>query len=229
MDEAAIVVALRRCALFGTVADEALLRVARTLRRRRFRRGEVIFHEGDPGDALHVVAAGSVKIALESEDGTEAILVTLGPGESFGELALLDGSPRSASAVAVEPTETLALGRGALRELMSADDGLRDALLAGVATALRRLTNQMAELHFLDLGGRLAVRLARLARVKDPTASSVTLDWPYTQSDLAAMIGGTRQSVNRLLNQLVDDGLVRIEEDTLVITDVNALLLAGER
>jgi len=229
MDEAAIVVALRRCALFGTVADDALLRVARTLRRRRFRRGEVIFHEGDPGDALHVVAAGSVKIALESEDGTEAILVTLGPGESFGELALLDGSPRSASAVAVEPTETLALGRGALRELMSADDGLRDALLAGVATALRRLTNQMAELHFLDLGGRLAVRLARLARVKDPTASSVTLDWPYTQSDLAAMIGGTRQSVNRLLNQLVDDGLVRIEEDTLVITDVNALLLAGER
>ena len=229
MDEAAIVVALRRCALFGTVADDALLRVARTLRRRRFRRGEVIFHEGDPGDALHVVAAGSVKIALESEDGTEAILVTLGPGESFGELALLDGSPRSASAVAVEPTETLALGRGALRELMSADDGLRDALLAGVATALRRLTNQMAELHFLDLGGRLAVRLARLARVKDPTASSVTLDWPYTQSDLAAMIGGTRQTVNRLLNQLVDDGLVRIEEDTLVITDVNALLLAGER
>ena len=229
MDEAAIVVALRRCALFGTVADDALLRVARTLRRRRFRRGEVIFHEGDPGDALHVVAAGSVKISLESEDGTEAILVTLGPGESFGELALLDGSPRSASAVAVEPTETLALGRGALRELMSADDGLRDALLAGVATALRRLTNQMAELHFLDLGGRLAVRLARLARVKDPTASSVTLDWPYTQSDLAAMIGGTRQSVNRLLNQLVDDGLVRIEEDTLVITDVNALLLAGER
>ena len=229
MDEAAIVVALRRCALFGTVADDALLRVARTLRRRRFRRGEVIFHEGDPGDALHVVAAGSVKIALESEDGTEAILVTLGPGESFGELALLDGSPRSASAVAVEPTETLALGRGALRELMSADDGLRDALLAGVATTLRRLTNQMAELHFLDLGGRLAVRLARLARVKDPTASSVTLDWPYTQSDLAAMIGGTRQSVNRLLNQLVDDGLVRIEEDTLVITDVNALLLAGER
>lgn len=229
MEDADAVAALRRCGLFEAVSDEAIGRLAHGLRRRRFRRGEVIFHQGDPGDALHVVATGSVRIALESVQGEEAILVTLGPGDPFGELALLDGAPRSASAVAVDATETLSLGRAALREVMDADPALRDALLASVAGALRRLTQQLEELHFLDLSGRLATRLGRLARTKDPEATSVTLDWPYTQTELAAMIGGARQTVNRLLGELVDGGLVRLDGDTLVIPDVDALLRAGER
>ena len=229
MDDAGAVAALRRCGLFEAVSDEAVARLARGLRRRRFRRGEVIFHQGDPGDALHIVASGAVKIVLESVDGEEAILVTLGAGDPFGELALLDGAPRSASAVAVEATETLSLGRPALRALMDTDPALRDALFAGVAGALRRLTQQIEELHFLDLSGRLATRLGRLARAKDPEATSVTLDWPYTQTELAAMIGGARQTVNRLLSELVDADLVRLDGDTLVIPDVDALLRAGER
>lgn len=229
MDEGAAVRALRECSLFASASDEALGRVARTLRRRRFRRGEVIFHQGDPGDACHIVSDGSVKIALESDEGEEAILATLRPTQAFGELALLDGAPRSASAVALEPTETWTLPRDALRQLLDADPGLRDSLLLAVAGALRRLTVQVEELHFLDLAGRLATRLGRLARERDSDASSVTLDWPYTQSDLASMIGGTRQTVNRLLNQLVDDGLVRLDRDTLVVPDVDALLAVGER
>ncbi len=100
----------------------------------------------------------------------------------------------------------MSLGRSALRELMDADPALRDALFAGVAGALRRLTQQIEELHFLDLSGRLATRLGRLARAKEPEATSVTLDWPYTQTELAAMIGGARQTVNRLLSELVDAG-----------------------
>jgi CRP-like cAMP-binding protein len=94
---------------------------------------------------------------------------------------------------------------------------------------LRRLTQQLGELHFLDLPGRLATRLARLARARDPDATSVTLDWPYTQSELASMIGGARQTVNRLLGELVAAGLVRLEGETLVVPDVDALLRAGER
>ena len=98
------------------------------------------------------------------------------------------------------------LPRDVFRELLDHDPSLRDALLAGLAHELRRVTGQVEELHFLDLAGRLAMRLSRLARDADPTSDEVRLDWPYTQSDLASMIGGTRQSVNKLLSELVDDG-----------------------
>src|SRR4029079_16577599 len=96
------------------------------------------------------------------------------------------------------------------------DRGLRDALLTGLAHELRRVTGHVEELHFLDLAGRLAMRLSRLARDADPSSDEVRLDWPYTQSDLASMIGGTRQSVNKLLSELVVAGLVVMERDTIL-------------
>ena len=229
-DEEFAVESLRRCALFAHVDAEPLRALARSLRRRRFRRNEVIFHQGDPGDSLHVVAAGGVKILLPSAEGEEAIIATLRPGDFFGELSLLDGAPRSATATALEPTETLALPRVALEELLDRDPRLRTALLASLAWELRRLTGHVEELHFLDLAGRLAMRLTRLAREVDPQArGAVRLDWPYTQSDLAAMIGGTRQSVNKLLSGLVDDGLLSIEPETLLIRDLDELARRAER
>ncbi len=230
MDDSFAIESLRRCALFAHADQETLERVARGLRRRRFRRNEVIFHQGDAGDSLHIIATGAAKIVLPSTEGEEAIIATLRPGDFFGELALLDEATRSATAAALEPTETLVLPRAVFRELLEADARLRDALLEGLARELRRITGHVEELHFLDLAGRLAMRLVRLARENDSSASGeVLLDWPYTQSDLASMIGGTRQSVNKLLSGLVGDGLVRIERDTLVITDVERLARRAER
>jgi len=221
---------LAKCPLFANASGETLRDVAGALRRRRFRRNEVIFHQGDPGDSLHIVAVGAVKIVLPSSEGEEAIIATLRVGDFFGELSLLDGAPRSATATALEPAETLVLPRGIFMQLLESDSGLREALLTGVARELRRLTSHVEELHFLDLAGRLAMRLTRLARDADPEASGeVRLDWPFTQSDMAAMIGGTRQSVNRLLADLLEDDLVRIEPDYLVITDLDALARRGER
>jgi len=221
---------LAGCPLFAEVGGADLADLAAVLRRRRFRRGEVIFHQGDPGDALHVLAAGAVKIVLPSAEGEEAIIATIHPGDFFGELAILDGAPRSATAVAVEPTETLSLPRDAFMAELGHSAALRDALLRAVAGELRRLTGHVEELHFLDLAGRLASRLAHLARDGEPAPIrgpdgrlEATLDWPFTQSDLAAMIGATRQSVNRLLADLVDRGLVRLDRDTLVITDLERL------
>ena len=229
VDESLALGALRRCALFADCEADALAGVVRQLGRRRFRKGETIFHQGDPGDALHVVASGAVKIVLPSAEGEEAIIATLRPGDFFGELALLDGAPRSATAIALDATETAVLPRGAFRDLLDRDPSLRDALLAGLAHELRRITKHVEELHFLDLAGRLAMRLVRLARELDKDSGTVRLPWPYTQSDLASMIGGTRQSVNRLLSDLIDDGLVTIERDTLVIHDVDELLRVADR
>lgn len=220
---------LRQCALFRDAGDRALTQLAGRLRQRRFRRNEVIFHQGDPGDSLHIVDEGAVKITLPSPDGEEAIIATLREGDFFGELALLDGAPRSATAVALDSTTTLTLPRDAFMELLDQDPGLRDALLAGLAHELRRVTRHVEELHFLDLAGRLAMRLARLARDADPDSDQVRLDWPYTQSDLASMIGGTRQSVNKLLSALVAEGLVVLEPDAVVIPSVRALVRSADR
>jgi CRP-like cAMP-binding protein len=229
LDQAQIAESLRRCLLFVELDDDALNRVGGHLLRRRFRRDEVVFHQGDPGDSLHVLASGSRKVTLPSLDGEEAIIASLRPGDFFGELALLDGAPRSATVVALEPSETMVLSRPAFRALIEADAPVRDALLAGLSRELRRLTGQVEELHFLDLAGRLASRLARLAREVNPTSNEVTLGWRYTQSDVAAMIGATRQSVNKLLADLVADGLITIERDTLVVHDVEGLERQAER
>ncbi len=229
MDQSLIVTSLRDSWLFAHADDDALATIAGQLRRRRFRRHEVIFHQGDPGDSLHIVSSGAVKIVLPSLEGEEAIIATLRSGDFFGELALLDGAPRSATAVALEASETWTLSRELLLATLDRDPSLRDALLAGLARELRRLTGHVEELHFLDLAGRLASRLVRLARESQPGSNEVRMDWPYTQSDLASMIGGTRQSVNKLLSGLADRGLVVIEKDILVIPDVASLELEATR
>lgn len=217
----AVIEAIGRSRLFRGVADSDLELIAPMLRQRRFRAGETIFHEGDPGDAMHVIASGRAKISIESKEGEEAILVTLGPGEVFGELVLLDDAPRSATAVAVEPTVTYTLSQPAFGPLMADNEAFRGAILRNLTLDLRRLTTHVSELHFLDLGGRLASRLARMAEEVAPgQARDVRLGRAYTQSELAAMIGGTRQSVNRVVAELVAEELLRVEPHDLVVVDV---------
>jgi CRP/FNR family cyclic AMP-dependent transcriptional regulator len=223
--------ALGRCPLFVGLGSESRQAIAASLRRRHFRKGEVVFHEGDPGDSLFIVVSGALKVVLPSEAGGEAILATLRRGDFLGELALLDGAPRSASAVALELTEMLALPRDRFSTLVATEPAIRDALLASLAAELRRLTAHVAELHFLDLTGRLASGLARLAADHGVRAAdgSIRLDSPLTQSDLGAMIGATRQSVNKLLGEFEDEGLLRLERDAIVIPDLAALEKRGRR
>jgi CRP-like cAMP-binding protein len=222
---------LRRCALFASVDEQTLALCAGSLRARRYRRNETVFHQGDPGDSLYILESGSVKIVLPSPGSADdAIIATLSRGDFFGELALLDGAPHSATAVAMEPTEALVLRRDRFQDLVETDPALRQALFAGLVAELRRLTGHVEELHFLDLPGRLASRMVHLAREAQPDRTTdIRLDWPYTQSDLAAMIGGTRQTVNRLLADMTAQGLVLVERDVLVIPDLARLQRAAER
>jgi CRP/FNR family cyclic AMP-dependent transcriptional regulator len=210
-----VLVSLAAIPFFSGLEPDALERLASSMRTRRFRRGEVIFHIGDPGDALFVIVSGEVKISLPSDTGEEAILATLGPGEFFGELALLDGAPRSASAGALSATEA----------------AVRDALLAAIAGELRRLTTHVEELHFLDITGRLAACLVRLAKDGGTPLSDggTRLRTNLTQGDLAAMVGCTRQSVNKLLGQFTDDGFVRQDREGIVVIDMVGLAGAAHR
>ena len=144
-----------------------------------------------------------------AEAGTGGALVAL-----LGELPML-----------VEATETLVLPRPRFRELIASEPALRDALLAALTAELRRLTTHVQELHFLDITGRLAARLSRLGQTHGAPGEggTIRLDGPLTQSDLAAMIGATRQSVNKLLGLFVDDGLLRLERDAIIILDRDGL------
>ena len=217
--------ALRRCRLFARLDEARLAPVAASLRSRRYRSDETIFHQDDPGDALHVVAAGAVKIVLPSaEDDEPAIIATLRPGDFFGELALFDDAPRSATAIALGATETLVLRRETFLALIDEDPSLRHALLSSLADEIRSITLHVGDLHFLDLPGRLGRRILREAEsvVAEPDGA-VRLPWPYTQAELAGMIGGSRQSVNRLLADLVARDLIRVERDVLLIPDPAAL------
>jgi len=229
-DPTALRDALERMPLFHGLDAEDLETLTASVRTRRYRRGEVIFHQGDPGDALHIILGGRVKISSPSETGVEAILATLRPGEFFGALALLDGASRSASATAVDATETLVLPRERFRQLVNDVPAIRDHVFEELAHELRRLTNHVEELHFLDIAGRLAARLTRLAEEQGSEANGeIRLDGPITQGELAAMVGSTRQSVNKLLGWFVDDGLIRIERDAIVITDLDGLKRAARR
>jgi CRP-like cAMP-binding protein len=223
--------ALASVPLFSDLSQPEIALLASSLRTRRYRRGEVIFHQGDPGDALHIILSGRVKISSPSETGVEAILTTLRPGEFFGSLALLDGAPRSASATAVESTETVILPRDRFRQLLNDSTEIRDHVFAELAGELRRLTLHVEELHFLDIAGRLAARLARMAEERGAVVGGgeTRLEGPITQGELAAMVGSTRQSVNKLLGYFIVDGLLRQDRDALVVVDLAGLQRAARR
>jgi len=226
-----LVASLARIPFFAGLDDDALERVAAGTRTRRFRRGEVIFHAGDPGDALFILVSGEVKISLPSETGDEAIIATLRAGDVFGELALLDGAARSATASALSATEAVVLPRDRFRELIATEPVVRDALLASLAGELRRLTVHVEELHFLDMTGRVAARLVRLAEEAGPAddVGTIRLRSSLTQGELASMVGCTRQSVNKLLGQFSDEKLVRLDREGIAVMDLPGLVAASRR
>lgn len=215
---------LRRCGLFAHLPADRLTEIAWSMAERRYAKHELIFQQGDPGDVLYLVQEGIVRITTESVDGEEAILGEVHACETFGELGLIDGAPRSATASAATDTLTLQLPGTAFRDLLESHREFRDGVLMGLSAELRRATQNLGELHFLDLPGRLASRLVMLARDAAPGVDrDVAIDKRYSQGDLAAMIGGTRQSVNRGLADLRDQGLIRLDQGTITIVDVSAL------
>ena len=230
MEHARITEALAGSSLFQGMGEAELLAMAGRMKPRVYRRGEVIFRREDPAGALHLIQSGSVKISLDNDEGKETVLALFGPGACFGEIAALDGGPRSATVTAVEPTETLALLRTDLLDLMRSQPDVALALIGTLATRLRRIDARLEDAHFLDLDTRFARLLASLAEERgEPTAAGVEIKLPLTQSELAAMIGATRVSANRLLGAYQDAGLVRLQKRSIVLTNMPALLIRAGR
>lgn len=192
---------LSQAQLFSGLNEESMRALAARATLRNYDKGQLIFHQGDPAGSLFVVVEGLVKVFVTSETtGDEMVFVTLRNPDTFGELALLDGNDRSASAEAVERTTLIELNRDTFLEVVRSDPHMTEALLLGLGGAIRRLSEQASDLVFLDLHGRVAKLLVTMADERGiPGESGVELDLQLTQTDLAAMVGGSRQSVNQIL------------------------------
>ena len=205
--------------LFATLRPPLLDELAGKLAPRSYRRGEVIFHQDDPGSAMHVIKSGRVKIAATSPEGEEAILAILRDGDFFGELSLLDDQPRSADAVAMEATGTLVLRRADFMEMLGRHPEMVSAVLVALAARLRRTDELLEDAVFLDLPARLCKRLLELAQKHGVKSEmGVEIDLRLTQQDLAAALGVTRVAVNGHLGRLQDQGLVSLEGRRIIIT-----------
>ena len=206
--------------LLANLPADALTRLAGAARRRSYRRGEVIFHQGDPGDSLHFLTEGRVKVVLDAETGEEAVIAILGPGECFGELALIDGEPRSATVETLEPVQTLSLSRADFMTVIRENPVVAERMLITLAGMVRRTDESMADLVFLDLEGRLVKKLLELADAHGRDVDgAIEIELPMTQEDLAAMIGATRASVNKLLGWYEDRGAIQRRGRRIAIFD----------
>ncbi len=205
--------------LGGADRDE----LARRMVPRTFARGHVIFHRDDAAGSLHLVRSGSVQVTLETEDGKETVLALFGPGACFGEIAALDGAGRSATVIAAEPTTTLALSREDLMAFIHERPDFALQLISLLASRLRRTDARLEDAYFLDLDGRLARCLVGLAEERGESIADGIRIPPLSQSDLAAMLGSTRVSVNKLLGAYQDAGLIAMHSDGIVIGDMDRL------
>ena len=213
---------IRDLPLLARLRDDDVTALASRGRVRRFNANSTIFHEGDAGDALYVVVDGRVRISRISGAGTEATLALVGKGDCFGEFALFDNKPRSASATAQQATRTFVVSREDFRDWIRSRPDAALALLETLSLRLRRTDEVVTDLVFLDLPHRLAKHLVTLATgLGDGALRRPRLQ--VTQGELASMLGVSRESVNKQLNQFAREGWITITRGAVTIDDMQAL------
>lgn len=200
---------LAKSPLFSGLGQGELTALARTAQRLEYDPGQIIFHMNSLGDGLYLLASGRVKVVVPSPEGKEIILATLGPGAFFGELALVDDEPRSASVVAELPSVVYRIHRNDFSRLLDARPSIARALLRELARRLRRANAHMESLLTLDVFGRLARYLLDLAREHgQPLGNGWIAVRRPTHHDIAAAIGSSRETVSRLMGALSASGFL---------------------
>ncbi len=228
---------LRRLPLFTRLTDLELGDLSTRIRLRPYKRSEVIFRKDDPGTHLYLVLEGAVKISLPSELGQEALVAIMRPGEFFGELALFDRTPRSAGAVALEDTRAALLAGDDFLAFLERHPSAVRIVLEALARTIRRLSDRVEDLTFLDVPSRVAKYLLDLAHagaaVPDEdalpvlpghtVATAAPLELVLTQDELASFVGASRVSVNRVLGDLEKRDIIEIRRRRISIKDPERL------
>jgi CRP/FNR family transcriptional regulator len=216
---------LRAAPLFAGLDDAAWAALHPRLTERRLDRGAHLFDEGDPGDALHVVVDGKVKICRTAADGRENVLAVLGPGDLLGELSIFDSQARGANAVAVTDTTLATLASGDFAIWLAECPGVSLDLLRALAVRLRQTNEAMADLVFTDVPGRIAKTLLGLAaKFGEPDGDGgIRVAHDLTQEELAQLVGASRETVNKALAEFATRGWLRLDGKAVVLIDPDRL------
>ncbi|MGV1037248.1 MAG: Crp/Fnr family transcriptional regulator [Candidatus Nanopelagicales bacterium] len=215
---------LARAPMFSALDAEAAAALRSSMDTVNLSKGQILFHEGDRGERLYIITDGKMKLGHTSTDGRESMLAVLGPGELLGELSLFDPGPRTATATALTDVSLMALAHVALRPWLTGRPEVAEALLGALARRLRRTNEQMADLVFSDVPGRVAKTLLELGEKfgrQLPDGLHVTHD--MTQEELAQLVGASRETVNKALADFAARGWIRLESRSVVLLDTERL------
>ncbi len=207
--------------LLQALSEEGRREVVSAARRRRFRRNEVVFHEGDPGDTMHLVVGGHVAVRVTTPLGDCAMVAVLGPGSCFGELSLIAPAPRSATVAALDALETLSLHRSRVDDLRQAYPAIDKVLLEAALVEVRRLTDRLLEALYVPVDKRVPRRLVELAQSYAHGDGDAEI--PLTQDDIADLAGTTRPTVNKVLRGFEEVGLVTLGRGSVRVLDAHGL------
>lgn len=212
---------LLQAPIFEGLTFEDLQTLRPAIRTRRFARGEYLFHEGDPGSHLYMVVRGQAKIGSVGEGGKEIVFAIAGPGEMFGELSLFDPEgERTADAQALEPTECIIIDKAPLLRFLTVQPRLLLRIISILSMYVRRKDAGLGEAAFLDIPGRVAKKLVELADTRGlPAPDGVVINLPLGQSTLAAMVGASRENVNRALRRFAGLGYIRQGRESITVLD----------
>lgn len=209
---------LQTIPLFAKLGDEPLAEIIPFLHPRAYAPGVTLFHQGMPGTMLYLIEEGRVRLSSTGHNGDEHTLSIYGPGEIFGELALLDGLPRSASAVTITDTAVWLLAKTDLDRLMEQYPPVARSMNRILAARLRASATHVEAIIFQDVIGRLAYELLNLSEHHGrKTRQGIMIDMPLTQADLGSIIGATRESVNKALATLRNRQLIRVDGTQITI------------
>ena len=207
--------------LEGVPADDVrtLLSIAR---RRTFRKGEVVFHRGDPADSLHLISKGRFKVQVMTPLGEQATIAIRGPGDSFGEMAIVGaGAKRSATVEALEETETFCVLESEFARLRKQHPGVDQLLIDFLANEVRMLNERLLEALYVPVDKRVARRLTELVRLYGPSDDGTVI--PLTQEELAGLAGTTRATINQILRKLEGRGLIELRRGKTIVSAPDAL------
>jgi CRP-like cAMP-binding protein len=210
--------------LLAPLSPEARSALLSAARRRSFRRAEVVFHEGDPADALHLVTSGHVAVQVATPDGERATLNVLGPGSHVGELALLPGHrslQRSATVLALSAAETRVLSAAAFHAVREEFPAVNQILVDLLAERVRELSDRLLETMYVGLDRRVYRCLLRLHEVygEPGPGARAPVVVPLTQDQLSDLVGGTRPSVNQVLQRLQEQRVIELARGRVVVLD----------
>jgi CRP/FNR family cyclic AMP-dependent transcriptional regulator len=207
---------LKSVPMFASFSPDQLRALVAMIMRRSAPRGSAILQEGAVADALYVVVSGRVKVMMGEEDGKETILSILGPGEFFGEMGLIDDNPRSATVMAIEPCELLAITRRDFRRCLLENPELAMAVMRVLVRRLREADRKIGSLAMLDVYGRVA-RL--LLDMSENVNGQRVVTRRITKQDIAKMIGASREMVSKVMKDLQMSGYIEVQGSQIVLRD----------